>query len=147
MSKNIKTNAPQIISAFKYILELTASDPIPERGRRIEAFTHKDDKGNRIIRHQASYRAYARRLRDFKYLLGITKGRPLDDLAAITNALGGSFRLPFHLYLHYCLPDYPEKEENLRKHRTNEGANTVMNHILGEIEGKCPKIHPLSICR
>jgi len=81
-----------------------------------------------------SFDAYAKRLRDFKYLLGIIKGFPLDDLSAITNQLGGSFRLPLHLYLHHCLPDHPEKDAMLEKHRTNQGANTVMNNILGEVE-------------
>jgi hypothetical protein len=122
------------IAMFKAVLEATTADPILQRGRWIEAFSHKDEKGNRIVRQPAAYAAYAKRLRDFKYLLAIVKGLPLDDLSTITNRLSGSFRLPLHLFLHHCLPGYPGKADMLEKHRSINAADKVMNNILGEVE-------------
>jgi hypothetical protein len=134
MKNDNSSKTQATIATFKAVLEATAGEPIIERGRRIEAFSHKDDKGNRIVRQPAAYAAYAKRLRDFKYLLAIVKGLPLDDLSTITNRLSGSFRLPLHLFLHHCLPSYPEKSAMLDKHRSVNAADKVMNNILGEIE-------------
>ncbi len=134
MKNDNNSKTQTTIAIFKAVLEATTADPILERGRRIEAFSHKDEKGNRIVRHPAAYAAYAKRLRDFKYLLAIVKGLPLDDLSTITNRLSGSFRLPLHLFLHHCLPGYPGKADMLEKHRSINAADKVMNNILGEVE-------------
>lgn len=130
---NTQDNVKETVIAFKAQLVATANDPV-NRSARIMAFAHKNEQNRHIIRHPLTHDAYTKRLRDFKYLLGIVKGLPLDDLPTITNKLSGSFRLPHHLYLHHCLPDYSGKEEILEKHRTNEGANKVMNNILSEVE-------------
>lgn len=124
----------EIIAKFQDILTSARNTPISEKGRKIEAFTYKDENDQRIIRHPATYLAYSKRLRDFKYLVGIQKELPLDDLSAITNKLSGSFRLPLHLYLHQCLPDYPKKARNLEKHRSLNAADQVMRSILSEVE-------------
>jgi hypothetical protein len=124
----------EIIAKFQDIIEHTSKEELDPGNYPRKAFCERDAKGKRIIKHPATYEAYAKRQRDFKYLLGLVKGDPMDDLAAITKKHGGTFRLVLHLYLHHCLPDYPEKEANLRKHRTNEGANPVMNHIRKEVE-------------
>jgi hypothetical protein len=134
MTKPPKDNAIELVLKFKAILESTASIVITDKGPPIKAFTHQDSAGERIIRHPASRRAYAKRLRDFKYLIGIVKELPLDDLSAITNSLGGSFRLPLHLFLHYCLPKYEGKERMLEQHRKFNAADKTMNNILGEVE-------------
>ncbi len=131
MKNDNNSKTQTTIAIFKAVLEATTADPIIERGRRIEAFSQKDEKGNRIVRQPA---AYAKRLRDFKYLLAIVKGLPLDDLATITNRLSGSFRLPLHLFLHHCLPVYPGKADMLEKHRSINAADKVMNNILGGVE-------------
>jgi hypothetical protein len=107
----VRTTVETSIAIFKAVLEATTADPIIERGRRIEAFSHKDEKGNQIVRQAAAHAAYAKRLRDFKYLLAIVKGLPLDDLSTITNRLSGSFRLPLHLFLRKrsTEPHYPAR--------------------------------------
>lgn len=127
-------NHQEIIPKFQDILNATRNTAASEKGRKIEAFTYKDEHDQRIILHPATYRAYAKRLRDFKYLLGIQKGLPLDDLSVITNKRSGSFRLPLHLYLHHCLPEYPKKASNLEEHRSLNAADQVMRSILSEVE-------------
>jgi hypothetical protein len=134
MSNKTKDNTPAIIAAFETQLAAKAKADLDPGNYPRKAFCRKDAKGKRVIKHSATYEAYARRKRDFKYLFGIVKGDPLDDLAAITKKHGGTIRLVLHLYLHHCLPDYPEKEANLRKLRDNAGSNPVMQRIRAEVE-------------
>jgi len=132
--RNTIMSTNEVIAAFTAVLQTTPTDPMNQRGRKIEAFTQINPHGERIILHAASHYAYARRLRDFKYLLGLQKGLPLDNLSAITNKLSGSFRLPLHLFLHHCLPAYPGKEAALEAHRSLNAADKVMNSILDDVE-------------
>ena len=127
-------NHQEIIAKFQSIIERTSKEELEPGNYPRKALCGKDARGKRIINYPKTYEAFAKRQRDFKYLLGLAKGDSLDDLATITAKRGGTVRLALHLYLHHCLPEYPEKAANLLKHRTNAGSNVVMNNILREVE-------------
>jgi hypothetical protein len=123
-----------IIARFESWIYDSARQSPAEKGALLKAFTYRDARGKRIIRHPETFDAYADLLRDFKILHAIMLNLPFDNLSSITNQYSGSFRLVLHLYLHASLPDYPEKQDDLKKHRKSGGANHVMNSIRDQVE-------------